>query len=163
MNPNVERVKTYLERFGLSERVVEFNDVSTATVPLAAQAIGCLEAQIAKSISLKNDDNTVILIVAAGDGKIDNSAFKKRFAIKPSMLKGDEVLEKTSYPIGGVCPFDLPEHVQVYLDVSLKRFDTIYPACGSSASMARLNCEELEQATNALAWVDVCKGWKEDI
>lgn len=162
MNENTERVKVYLDRFGFGERVREFEAGTTATVPLAAQTIGCEEAQIAKSISFKTPEGGAIIVVTAGDGKVNSGKFKHYFGYKASMLKGDDVLALTGHPIGGVCPFALPEGVPVYLDVSLQRFDVIYPACGSPASMVTMTPAELETASCAAAWVDLCKGWREE-
>lgn len=162
MNENTERVKSYLEPFGFAERVHEFAEGATATMPLAAAAIGCQEAQIAKSMSFKTPEGNALIVVTAGDGKINSGMFKRQFGYKASMLKGDDVLNLTGHPIGGVCPFALPENVPVYLDVSMQRFERIYPACGSPASMVPLTPQELETASQAKGWVDVCKGWREE-
>lgn len=160
MNENTERVKRYLDPFGFGARVHEFEEGATATVPLAAAAIGCQEAQIAKSMSFKTPDGGALIVVTAGDGKVNSGKFKQRFGFKASMLKGDDVQALTGHPIGGVCPFALPEGVPVYLDVSMQRFETIYPACGSPASMVPLTPAELETCSRAADWVDVCKGWQ---
>ena len=162
MNDNTQRCKTYLDQFGFGERVREFADGATATVPLAAAAIGCAEAQIAKSMSFKTPDGGALIVVTAGDGKVNSGMFKRHFGFKASMLKGEEVPALTGHPIGGVCPFALPEDVPVYLDVSMQRFDHIYPACGSPASMVTLTPDELARASRAQDWVDVCKGWREE-
>lgn len=162
MNENTQRCKKYLDAFGFGERVREFEDGATATVPLAAQAIGCQEAQIAKSMSFSTPDGGALIVVTAGDSKVNSGKFKRQFGCKASMLKGDDVQRLTSHPIGGVCPFALPEHVPVYLDVSMQRFDVIYPACGSPASMVTMTPDELAQASRAAGWVDVCKGWQEE-
>lgn len=162
MNENTERVKSYLDQFGYGVRVHEFEPGATATVPLAAAAIGCEEAQIAKSMSFKTPEDGALIIVTAGDGKVNSGMFKHQFGFKASMLKGDDVLRLTGHPIGGVCPFALPEDVPVYLDVSMQRFDVIYPACGSPASMVTLTPSELETSSHAKGWVDVCKGWQEE-
>ncbi len=162
MAENVERVKKYLADFGLAEKVRAFNDVSTATVPLAALAIGCEEAQIAKSLSFYGKADQAIIIVATGDAKVDNGKFKKQFETKPKMLKGEDVERLTSYPIGGVCPFALPLEAEVYLDVSMKRFSMMYPAAGNAASAVDLTLEELERASKTKGWVDVCKGWQKE-
>ncbi len=162
MTENTERVKAYLAPFGFAERVHEFADGATATVPLAAAAIGCQEAQIAKSMSFKTPEGGALIVVTAGDGKINSGMFKRCFGFKASMLKGDDVRTLTGHPIGGVCPFALPDNVPVYLDVSMQRFDHIYPACGSPASMATMTPSELETASQAKGWVDVCKGWREE-
>ena len=152
---SIEAVKTYLEPYGVAGRVQEF-DVSSATVELAAQALGVEPARIAKTISLQSDGGC-ILVVAAGDAKIDNSKFKAEFHRKAKMLSADEVLPLTGYPVGGVCPFANPSHTEVYLDQSLKRFETIFPAAGSSNSAIELTCSQLEEYTNFKEWIDVCK------
>lgn len=155
---SIERVKNHLERFGYADRIKEF-DVSSATVELAAQALGVDGAQIAKTISFGLKDGTAVLIAAAGDAKIDNRKFKDKFGCKASMLKYDDVIEFTGYAVGGVCPFDIAdEHVKVYTDVSLKRFDIVYPAAGTSSSAVKLTPDELFEASEALEWIDVCKG-----
>lgn len=162
MNPNTERVKAYLDTFGRGNDVVEFAPGTTATVPLAAATIGCIEAQIAKSMSFKDKDETAIIVVTAGDGKINSGKFKRVLGTKAQMLKGDEVAQLTGHPIGGVCPFAVGEGVKVYLDISLQRFDYIYPACGSGESMIKLTPDELMTLSMAKGWVDVCKGWQEE-
>ena len=153
---SVETVKEYLKAFGLEQRVREF-DVSSATVELAAQALGTEGARIAKTISLAKKNGGCILIVCAGDHKIDNRKFKDKFGFKAAMLSPDDALALTGHAVGGVCPFALPEGVAVYLDESLKRFDVIYPAAGSSNSAVELNCDELFKTSNALSWEDLCK------
>lgn len=152
---SIDKVKAYLAPFGVADRIQEFS-VSSATVELAAAALGIDGARIAKSISLASPDGC-ILVVCAGDVKIDNKKFKERFSLKPKMLSPDEALALTGHAVGGVCPFALPEGVAVYLDESLKRFDTVYPAAGSSNSALELSCDELYKFSGALAWVDVCK------
>lgn len=154
----VEQVKKYLEEYGLENRVREF-DVSSATVELAAQALGVEPARIAKSISLKSEDGCVI-VVAAGDTKVDNAKFKQEFGMKAKMLSPEEVEPLTGYRIGGVCPFGNPDCAKIYCDVSLRRFSQIYPAAGSSNSCVRLTCDELFESSRSLKWVDVCKGWE---
>lgn len=153
---SVEKVRNALASFGLADRILEF-DTSSATVELAAAALGTDGARIAKSISLHGKDGDCLLIVCAGDQKIDNQKFKARFGFKPKMLSPDEALAMTGHAVGGVCPFALPAGVEVYLDISLKRFDTVYPAAGSSSSAVRLNCDELLTASGALGFEDVCK------
>lgn len=153
---SVARVKDYLRAFGREADVQEFS-VSSATVELAAKALGTEPARIAKTISLYGEDGGCILIVAAGDVKIDNAKFKTQFGHKAKMLAADEVEQLTGYAPGGVCPFANPEEARVYLDESLKRFDAIYPACGSANSAIRLTCEQLETYSKALGWIDVCK------
>ncbi|MEE0435667.1 MAG: YbaK/EbsC family protein [Peptococcaceae bacterium] len=162
MNENTLRCKKYLDNFGFGERVREFEAGATATVPLAAATLGCEEAQIAKSMSFKTPEGGALIIVTAGDGKINSGMFKRQFGFKASMLKGDDVQALTGHPIGGVCPFALPEDVPVYLDVSMQRFDIIHPACGSPASMVTLTPEELAACSRTAGWVDVCKGWREE-
>ncbi|MGN0354751.1 MAG: YbaK/EbsC family protein [Muricoprocola sp.] len=154
----IEKVKEYFRQFGMEERVME-KEHSSATVELAAEALGVEPARIAKTLSFKVNDQAV-LIVAAGDAKVDNRKFKDFFGTKAKMLTPDEVLERVGHAVGGVCPFAIPENVAVYLDKSLKRFETVFPACGSSNSMIELNLEELEKYSNSLQWIDVCKGWE---
>lgn len=154
----VERVRNYLNQFHLQDRLTEF-DVSSATVELAAQALKIEPARIAKSISLKDGDGCVI-IVAAGDAKIDNGKFKTEFGMKAKLLSPEEVEPLTGYRIGGVCPFANPDCAKVYCDVSLKRFDEIFPAGGSSNSCVKLSCDELFDVSNCIRWVDVCKNWE---
>jgi prolyl-tRNA editing enzyme YbaK/EbsC (Cys-tRNA(Pro) deacylase) len=156
---SVDKVREYFKQWNMEERIQEF-DVSSATVELAAQALHCKPERIAKSITFKVDNNCV-LIVAAGDAKIDNPKFKALFKTKAKMLKPDEVIEFVGHPVGGVCPFAVKDNVKVYLDVSLKRFNTVFPACGSSNSVIELTLDELEEYSNSIAWVDVCKGWDE--
>ena len=153
---SIEKVRSYLKSFGLDGRIQEF-DVSSATVELAAIALGIDGARIAKTISLSDNCGGAILVVTAGDYKIDNRKFKDRFSLKPKMLSHEEALEKTGHAVGGVCPFALPEGVCVYLDESLKRFETVFPAAGSSNSALEVSCDELFSASGALGWVDVCK------
>ena len=155
---SVERVKAYLAQFGMEDRVQEF-DTSSATVELAAQAVGCEPARIAKSLSFLVDGHAV-LVVTAGDTRIDNPKYKARFGTKAKMLTPEQAVELVGHAVGGVCPFAFNEGVEVYLDESLKRFETVFPACGSANSAIELSCDELERCSNSLAWVDVCKGWE---
>ncbi len=156
---SIEKVRAYFQPLGIAERIQEFS-VSSATVELAAQAVGVEGARIAKSLSFKVDDQP-ILVVAAGDAKVDNSRYKAQFHTKAKMLTHEEAHDLIGHDVGGVCPFALPENVKVYLDVSLKRFGTVYPAAGSDNSAIELTCEELEKyASNFAGWVDVCKGWR---
>ena len=155
----VEAVKTYFSQFGLDGRIIEF-DVSSATVELAAQALGVAPQRIAKTISLRAEEGC-LLVVAAGDAKIDNQKFKQTFNRKARMLTPDEALRYTGHAVGGICPFALPAEVAVYLDVSLKRFDTVFPACGSANSAIELTLDELSIYANSNQWVDVCKVWAE--
>jgi prolyl-tRNA editing enzyme YbaK/EbsC (Cys-tRNA(Pro) deacylase) len=156
---SIERVREYFGRWNIEDRILEF-DVSSATVELAAKAIGCEESRIGKTLSFMID-NKAILIVVAGDAKIDNKKYKSQFKTKAKMLSPDEVLELVGHSIGGVCPFAINDGVEVYLDKSLKRFKTVYPACGSSNSVMELTILELEKYSNYCSWVDVCKGWED--
>ena len=152
---SIEKGKAYLSRFGIEDRVREF-DVSSATVELAALALGVEGARIAKTLSFKRDDGC-ILILAAGDARIDNHKFKEKFHMKAKMLTPDEVLSLVGHPVGGVCPFGINEGIDVYLDDSLKRFETVFPAVGSPSSAIELNLDELFKYSNAVEWIDVCK------
>ncbi len=152
---SVEKVKNYFKQFNIENKVMEF-PVSSATVAQAALAVHCEEARIAKTISFKLQDKA-ILIVMAGDTRIDNHKYKEVFHKKPSMLKGDEVEAMTGFPIGGVCPFAAKDGVKVYLDESLKRFETVYPACGSRNSAIELSISELEKYSKSSGWVNISK------
>ena len=151
----IEKVKEYFERYGLKDRIQEF-EVSSATVELAAQALGCEPERIAKSITM-NVDGGCVMIIAAGDVKIDNAKYKAEFATKAKMLSPDEALDMTGHAVGGICPFAINDGCRVYLDESLKRFDFVYPACGSSNSAIKLTIEELEKYSGYIKWIDVCK------
>ncbi len=151
----IEKVRAYFKTKGIEERIQEF-DISSATVALAAQALHCEESRIAKSIALKVNDQP-ILIVTAGDMKIDNAKFKGRFHVKARMLSFDEVESMIGHAVGGVCPFAIEENVEVYLDESLKRFQTVFPACGSANSAIELTLEELQEYSKYKEWVNVCK------
>ena len=154
---SIEKVKEYLKKFNKDKYVHELND-SSATVELAAQALDVEPARIAKTISFKSkNDDRCILLVTAGDTKIDNSKFKHEFGLKAKMLNYDEVLKLTGHPVGGVCPFANPEGAEVYLDESLKRFNSVFPACGTPNSAIELTCDELYTISNCVKWVDVCK------
>lgn len=155
----IDRVRAYLRAFGAEERIQEF-PVSSATVALAAQALGCEEARIAKTLSFAQGEGC-ILVVAAGDAKVDNGKFKARFAMKAKMLSPDDAQRLVGHAVGGVCPFGVNAGVPVYLDESLRRFETVFPACGSANSAIELTLDELERFSNAESWVDVCKGWQE--
>ncbi len=152
---SIELARAHLLTFGLADRIREFS-VSSATVELAAEALGCAACQIAKSMAFAMGDGA-ILVIAAGDVKIDNSKFKAAFETKAKMLAPSEVEAKIGHAVGGVCPFGVPKEVSVYLDESLKRFETVYPACGSSNSAIALSLSELEKTSGFKAWVDVCK------
>ena len=157
---SIEIVRDYLKQFQADNRIMEF-EVSSATVELAAQAVGCIPARIAKTLSFYTEDSC-LLIVAAGDAKIDNAKFKQTFGRKAKMLSADDVAVMTNHAIGGVCPFGVPDSVEVYLDKSMQRFETVFPACGSSNSASELDCDTLYQYSRAKDWVDVCKGWQEE-
>ena len=152
---SIEKVREYFKKNNMENRIKEF-EVSSATVELAAKAVNCEPAIIAKTLSFKIDEKP-ILIVIAGDAKIDNHKYKERYGKKAKMLTHEEVLNLIGHPIGGVCPFAINDGVEVYLDESLKRFKTIYPACGSSNSAIELSIEELEKYSNYSSWVNVCK------
>lgn len=156
---SIERVKAYFAEKGMDSRVLEFH-VSSATVELAAAAVGCEPARIAKTLSFLLEDHP-ILIVTAGDAKIDNSKYKGTFHKKAKMLTADEVVEMVGHAVGGVCPFAVNDGVLVYLDVSLKRFQSVFPACGSGNSAIELTIRELEAHSGFETWVDVCKSWQE--
>ncbi|MCI8374827.1 MAG: YbaK/EbsC family protein [Lachnospiraceae bacterium] len=156
---SIEIVRTYFSSLGMEDRILEF-PVSSATVELAAQAVGCIPARIAKTLSFKLEEEP-ILIVAAGDAKIDNRKYKDKFHKKAVMLSQEEVAEKIGHAVGGVCPFGIPDSVNVYLDESLKRFKTVFPAAGSSNSAIELSMGELMEYSHAKEWVDVCKGWQD--
>lgn len=156
---SIEKAKEWLRQFGVEDRVREF-DTSSATVELAAQAVGCAPARIAKTLSFRTGDG-VILIVAAGDTKIDNTRYKVRFGCKAKMLAFEEVEPEIGHAVGGVCPFGINDGVTVFLDESLHRFETVFPACGSANSAIELTIPELEKFSGYKAWVDVCKGWQE--
>lgn len=154
---SIERVKAYLDQYGLADRIREF-EASSATVELAARAAGVEPGRIAKSLSFKLEERTV-LVVAAGDVKVDNAKYKAAFGGKAKMLTAAEAVERTGHAVGGVCPFANPEGTTAYLDVSLKRFDTVFPAAGSPNSAIELSCAELEAFSHSAGWVDVCKDW----
>lgn len=156
---SIEKARACLEARGYGDRIREF-EVSSATVALAAQAVGCEDARIAKTLSFAVGDGCV-LVVCAGDAKIDNSKFKAQFHTKAAMLSPEQVEAFTGHAVGGVCPFGVESPaVSTYLDVSLRRFDTVYPAAGNAASAVRLSCDELEELSNCAGWIDVCKNWR---
>lgn len=158
---SIANVRAYFAQLGLEDRVREF-EVSSATVELAAQAAGVIPARIAKSLSFKVEDRAV-LIITAGDAKVDNKKFKDFFHTKAKMLSPQEVTDLVGHAVGGVCPFAIQEGVAVYLDQSMARFDTVFPAAGSANSAIELSCQELERyAQNFVAWGDFCKGWQEE-
>lgn len=149
------RVKEYLKKYNLEDRIREF-DVSSATVSKAAVALNCREEEIAKTLGFLVDGRGIVIVVA-GDKKIDNSKYKSEFHTKAKMIPFNDVEDILGHEVGGVCPFGLNEGVLVYLDISLKKFDYVYPACGSHNSAIKLSLEELEKASNYVKWVDVCK------
>lgn len=154
----IEKVRDYFKQWNIESRILEFQ-TSSATVELAAQAVGCAPERIAKTLSFKLAEKCV-LIVTAGDAKIDNSKFKAHFKTKAKMLSAEEVEHLVGHGIGGVCPFAVNGNVDIYLDDSLKRFDTVFPACGSSNSAIELTIAELEKYSNSAGWFDLCKGWQ---
>lgn len=154
---SVETVREYLKQFEKDQDIL-IMDESTATVELAARALGTEGARIAKSLSFYDGEGAMI-IVAAGDAKVDNKKFKGKFGFKPRMLAPKDTVKYTGHAIGGVCPFALPKSVTVYLDDSMKRFKTMFPACGSGNSAIELTLEELEKTSHFKEWVDVCKDW----
>lgn len=158
---SIEKVKKYFKNYGLEDRVMELAE-SSATVELAAAALGCEPCRIAKTLSFMAGERT-ILIVAAGDTKIDNAKYKAQFGVKAKMLTPEEAVLRIGHAVGGVCPFAVNDGVTVYLDVSLKRFQTVFPACGSSNSAIELTIAELEQYSGYDSWVDVCKGWSDPV
>lgn len=151
----IEKVRDYFKNFGLEDKIQEFN-VSSATVELASKALNCEPCRIAKSLSFKIEDSA-ILIICAGDAKVDNSKYKAKFQIKAKMLTPDEVKVLIGHEIGGVCPFGVNSGVKIFLDESLKRFETVFPACGSSNSAIELTINELEKYFGYIEWIDVCK------
>ena len=152
---SIEKARAHLQRYGLDDRIIELT-VSSATVALAAEALGCEPAHIAKTLSFEQGDGA-ILILAAGDARIDNPKFKAQFGVKARMLSAEKVEPLIGHAIGGVCPFGINPGVPVYLDESLRAFDIVYPAAGNSASGVRLTVDELERASEATGWVNVCK------
>ena len=155
---SIERARAYLAEKGVADRIREL-DHSSATVELAAEALGVEPARIAKTLSFMLHE-TPILIVAAGDAKIDNHKYKSFFGVKAKMLTPEEAETLIGHAVGGVCPFGVPENVKIYLDRSLTRFETVFPACGSSNSAIELTIPELEELSAMAEWVDVCKGWE---
>ena len=154
----IEKVREYFAQWGLQDQILEF-DVSSATVELAAQALHCVGCRIAKTLSFLVGEES-ILVVAAGDARVDNHKFKTTFGVKAKMIPADEEEQRVGHAIGGVCPFGVNAGVRVFLDESLRRFETVYPACGSSNSAIRLSIPELEKYAAAERWVDVCKDWQ---
>lgn len=155
---SIERVRAYFATLGIENRIQEF-DVSSATVELAALALGVDGARIAKTLSFLVGDKCV-LIATAGDARIDNKKYKARFGAKAKMLAHDDVPEYIGHAVGGVCPFAVNDGVEVWLDESLRRFETVFPACGSASSAIELTIPELERYSRCNGWVDVCKDWQ---
>lgn len=156
---SIEQVRAFFRPLGREGDILEF-PVSSATVELAAQAVGCAPARIAKTLSFLVD-GACVLVVCAGDAKIDNARFKAQFHTKAAMLSPEQVLEFTGHAVGGVCPFGVEDsRVTTYLDVSLQRFETVFPAAGSSNSAIELTCGELDEYTHSAGWVDICKNWE---
>ena len=153
----IEKVRKYFEQYGIEQKILEF-DTSSATVELAAMAVGCEPKRIATTKSFLVE-NKPILIVLAGDAKVSNPKYKEIFQTKAKMIPTDQVEDLIGHNIGGVCPFAIHEGVVVYLDVSLKRFDTVFPAAGSENSAIELSLDELMRYSNAVDWVDVSKDW----
>lgn len=156
---SIELVREHFKKWNLQDQILEF-PVSSATVELAAQAVGCEPERIAKTLSFQLPDGP-LLVVTAGDAKIDNAKFKSIFHTKAKMLTPDEVEGKIGHAIGGVCPFGVREDVKIFLDISLQRFPTVFPACGSSNSAIELKPDEMDRYTSNSGWIDVCKGWQE--
>ncbi len=154
----IEKVRAYFKEYNMENRILEF-PVSSATVELAAQALGCNPERIAKTLSFKVE-NKAVLIVAAGDAKVDNAKYKAFFHTKAKMLTPEELEAMVGHAPGGVCPFGIPSDVSVYLDISLKRFETVFPACGSSNSAIELTLPELEKYSQSVQWIDICKNWQ---
>lgn len=152
---SIDKVREYFKTKGMEERIQEFES-SSATVALAAKALHCEESRIAKTLSFHIGEK-VILIVAAGDAKIDNAKYKAQFGTKAKMLSFEEAEPLIGHAVGGVCPFAVNEGIETYLDLSLKRFDTVFPACGSANSAIELSIQELEQYSGFVTWIDVCK------
>jgi len=152
---SIEKVREFFRDKGMEERIQEFA-VSSATVELAARALGCADCRIAKTLSLHVGER-VALIVTAGDTKIDNRKYRSRFGMKAKMLSPGETVPLVGYAVGGVCPFAVNEGVDIYLDRSLKRFETVFPACGSANSAIELSIAELEKCTDCKGWVDLCR------
>lgn len=157
---SIEKVRGFFDQYGMENRILEF-PVSSATVELAAQALNCAPCRIAKTLSF-GVNGAPILIVTAGDAKVDNAKFKARFGVKAKMLSHDDAATLIGHAVGGVCPFAVKEGVAVYLDVSMKRFETVFPAAGSSNSAIELTIPELETYSGFADWVDVCKAWQDD-
>ncbi len=153
----IETVKAFFAQYGMESRIQEFT-VSSATVELAAQALQCAPSHITKTLSFMGPEGP-LLIAAAGDARVDNAKYKAQFGVKAKMLTPEQAVALVGHAVGGICPFAVKEGVKVYLDLSLKRFETVYPACGSSNSAIGLTIPELERYSGYTAWIDVCKDW----
>jgi len=153
------KVQDYFKKYNMEDRIIVFENAKSATVNEAAEVLGCEGARIAKTLSFKLKEG-VLLVVAAGDARVDNSKFRACFNEKANMVKFDEVESLVGHAVGGVCPFAINEGINVYLDESLKRFETVYPACGSDNSAIELTIPELEKYSKFTSWVDVCKDWE---
>ncbi|KQU23309.1 EBSC protein [Bacillus sp. Leaf13] len=158
---SIESVKSHFKKWDREGDVMEF-ETSSATVNEAAETIGVTPARIAKTLSFRGEGENAILVVAAGDAKVDNKKFRQTFGFKARMLSAEDVLEQTGHAIGGVCPFGLANDLDVFLDVSMKRFESLFPACGSANSAIELKLAELFEYSGAKGWVDVCKAWEEE-
>lgn len=156
---SMESAKAHLAKFGLDGRIKQY-DESTATVELAAKAVGCEPARIVKTLSFKREGGCILLL-AAGDARVDNAKFKQSFGIKARMLTHDEAALLTGHSVGGVCPFGVNDAAKVYIDESIKRFDVVYPAAGAANCCIEMTLDELERSSGSLGWVDACKGWNE--
>ncbi len=156
----IDKVRSYFSKYDMADKILEFS-TSSATVELAANSLGCKPERIAKTLGFMVGDKP-ILVVTAGDAKVDNLKFRQLFNKKAKMIGFDEVETIIGHEVGGVCPFAINDGIEVYLDESLKRFETVYPACGSSNSAIEVSLSELEIYSNYIAWVDVCKAWQED-
>ena len=156
---SIEKVRAFFAQYHMEDRILEF-PVSSATVELAAQALGCEGKRIVKTLAFQGPSSPV-LIATAGDAKVDNAKYKAFFGVKAKMLSHDDAATLIGHAVGGVCPFAVKEGVQVYLDVSIQRFETVFPAAGSSNSAIELTIPEMEKFSGFTAWVDVCKAWQE--
>ncbi|KAF5060247.1 Aminoacyl-tRNA editing domain protein [anaerobic digester metagenome] len=157
---SIEKVRAYLQKMNCPKEILVF-ETSSATVDLAAQAAGVIPARISKTLCVMSKDGPIVIAVA-GDAKIDNRKFKDNFGLKAKMLSPEETLEATGHAVGGVCPFALPEGTKAYADISMKRFETVFPAAGSSNSAVEFTCDELFHFGKCVDWVDICKGWEEE-
>lgn len=157
---SIEKVRAYLQELNCPKEILVF-ETSSATVDLAAQAAGVIPARISKTLCLMSKDGPIVVAVA-GDAKIDNRKFKDSFGLKAKMLSPEETLEATGHAVGGVCPFALPQGTKAYADISMKRFETVFPAAGSSNSAIEFTCDELFHYGKCVDWVDICKGWEEE-